>query len=119
MPRLLALAGFFVLAGLSAWSVLRGAPAAVAPQEDVKNVYLDKCSVCHGEDGAGQTAKGKKLKVKDIRSAEVQKLTPAQWADAILKGSGQDMDGYEKELGADMSRKLAEFMRELSKTSKK
>ena len=119
MPRLLALAGLFVLAGLSAWSVLRAAPAAVGPQEDVKNVYLDKCSVCHGEDGAGQTAKGKKLKVKDIRSAEVQKLTPAQWADAILKGSGQDMDGYEKELGADMSRKLAAYMRDLSKTPRK
>lgn len=94
-------------------------PAPLAQQTDVKQVYTSKCAVCHGEDGAGKTAKGKKLKIKDIRSPEVQKLTPAQWADAVLKGSGQDMDAFEKELGADMCRKLADYMRELSKTKAK
>jgi mono/diheme cytochrome c family protein len=90
-------------------------PVPGAVQDDVKQVYLNKCSVCHGEDGAGKTAKGKKLKIKDIRAADVQKLTPAQWTDAILKGSGEDMDGFEKELGAEMSRKLAIYMRDLAK----
>ena len=107
--------GFFVLAVLSVYGVLRAMPAPLAPQDEVKQVYLNKCAVCHGEDGAGQTAKGKKLKMKDIRSPEVQKLTPVQWADAILKGSGQDMDAFEKELGADMCRKLASYMRDLAK----
>ena len=92
---------------------------ASAIAQDVKQVYLNKCSVCHGEDGAGQTAKGKKLKMKDIRSADVQKQTPQQWVDAIFKGVGEDMDAFGKELGADMSRKLADYMRELSKTPKK
>ena len=94
---------------------LSAAAPAVPLQDDVKQVYLNKCSVCHGEDGAGKTAKGKKLKMKDIRAAEVQKLTPAQWTETILKGSGQDMDGYEKELGAEMARKLAAYMRDLAK----
>jgi mono/diheme cytochrome c family protein len=96
-----------------------GRPAPAAAQDDVKQVYLNKCAVCHGEDGAGQTAKGKKLKMKDIRSADVQKQTPQQWTDAIFKGVGQDMDAFGKELGAEMSRKLADYMRELSKTPKK
>ena len=81
----------------------------------MKQVYLNKCAVCHGEDGAGKTAKGKKLKMKDIRAAEVQKQTPAQWLEAILKGSGEDMDAYEKELGVETARKLAAYMRDLSK----
>jgi mono/diheme cytochrome c family protein len=111
----LRIVAFAVVTSLSAYLFLSAAPLApLAPQEDVKQVYLNKCAVCHGEDGKGQTAKGKKLKMKDIRSPEVQKLTPAQWTEAILKGVGQDMDGYEKELGADMSKQLAAYMRELS-----
>jgi len=104
-----------LVVALSASGVLMAAPPTPAsPQDEVKQVYVKKCAVCHGEDGAGKTAKGKKLKMKDIRSAEVQKLTPAQWADAVLKGSGEDMDGFEKELGVEMSRKLATYMRDLA-----
>jgi mono/diheme cytochrome c family protein len=103
---------------LGAWAV-SGTAAAVTPpaaiQEDAKQVYLNKCAICHGEDGAAQTARGKKLKMKDIRAADVQKQTQAQWVDAIMKGVGQDMDGYAKELGPDMSQKLADYMRELSR----
>ena len=107
--------GFGVLVSLSIYAALNATPAVpLAPQDDVKQVYLNKCAVCHGEDGKGQTAKGKKLKMKDVRAADVLKQTPAQWADAILKGSGQDMDAFEKELGPEMCKKLATYMRELA-----
>jgi mono/diheme cytochrome c family protein len=109
------------------WKLLAGAlaPAALvvcatfaasaAPQEDVKQVYTSKCAVCHGDDGAAQTARGKKMKMKDIRAADVQKLSDAKWTEAILKGSGENMAGFEKELGADMAKKLTAYMRELAK----
>jgi len=111
--QVLGLSGI-ALAGWMASRTLAVQPAP-AMQEDVKQVYLNKCSVCHGEDGAGKTAKGKKLKMKDIRAADVQKMTQAQWVDAIVKGSGQDMDAFGKELGPEMSKKLADYMRELAK----
>ena len=87
-----------------------------APQaKDAKQVYLDKCSVCHGEDGKGQTAKGKKLKVKDVSSADVKKMSDADFLNAVLKGKGEDMDAFEKELGADMCKKISTYMRSLAK----
>ena len=49
--------------------------AAPAPQKSAEDVYLDKCSVCHGKDGSGNTAKGRKLKAKDLRSPEIQKMS--------------------------------------------
>ena len=105
--------------GIFAVPVLIGAIGTLmlaAPQDkDPKQVYLDKCSVCHGEDGKGQTAKGKKLKVKDVASPEVRKMTDADFLNAVLKGKGQDMDGFEKELGADLSKKIATYMRGLAK----
>jgi mono/diheme cytochrome c family protein len=116
MIRTIAVLAVIALVGVSflTFGAFAATPA-LALQDDVKQVYLNKCAVCHGEDGAGKTAKGKKLKMKDVRAPEVQKMTPAQWTDAILKGSGQDMDGFEKELGVEMSRKLAAYMRDLAK----
>jgi mono/diheme cytochrome c family protein len=71
-PTRLLGAGALILAGLIAGKAA-ASTAQPAVQDDVKQVFLNKCAVCHGEDGKGQTAKGKKLKMKDIRSPEVQK----------------------------------------------
>jgi mono/diheme cytochrome c family protein len=81
-----------------------------------QDVYLDKCSVCHGQDGSGNTAKGRKLKVKNVRSPEVQKLSEAEMIDIVAKGKGKDMDGFGRELGDDMVKQLVTYYRSLAKS---
>src|ERR1700693_4800729 len=85
--------------------------AAQPPQKSAEDVYLDKCSVCHAKDGSGNTAKGRKVKAKDLRSAEIQKMSDADLIDAVSKGKGKDMDGFQKELGSDMVKQLVTYCR--------
>ncbi len=85
-----------------------------AYSQNPEDTFLDKCANCHGKDGAGQTAKGKKLKLHDLRSADVQKMTDAQMADVISKGN-KDMDGYAKELNEKQIKDLVAYLRTLAK----
>jgi mono/diheme cytochrome c family protein len=111
-----------VVAGVSLISMLasgstpstHSSPASAAPGS-AQDVYLDKCSVCHAQDGSGNTAKGRKLKVKNVHSPEVQKLSEAEMIDIVAKGKGKDMDGFEKELGMDMVKQLVAYYRSLAK----
>ena len=89
--------------------------ASPGPQKSVQDVYLDKCSVCHAKDGSGNTAKGRKVKAKDLRSAEIQKMSDADLIHDVGQGKGKDMDGFEKELGADMIKQLVAYCRSLAK----
>ncbi len=89
--------------------------ASPAPQKSAQDVYLDKCSVCHAKDGSGNTAKGRKVKAKDLRSAEIQKMSDADLIHDVAQGKGKDMDGFEKELGADMVKQLVAYCRALAK----
>jgi mono/diheme cytochrome c family protein len=89
--------------------------ASPGPQKSVQDVYLDKCSVCHAKDGSGNTAKGRKVKAKDLRFAEIQKMSDADLIHDVGQGKGKDMDGFEKELGADMVKQLVVYCRSLAK----
>ena len=85
-----------------------------ASVQDAVATYKTKCASCHGLDGSGATATGKKLKVRDLRAEEVQKQTDAQLQALIAKGKGK-MPGYEKTLGADKVKELTAYMRQLAK----
>jgi mono/diheme cytochrome c family protein len=98
------MAAFAVLGATSATSVL------AAP--DGATTFKAKCAGCHGQDGSGNTPAGKGLKVKDLRSAEVQGQTDEQLFEVIAKGKGK-MPGYEKTLGADACKELVAFVRKL------
>ena len=79
------------------------------------DIYLDKCGVCHGADGAGKTARGMKLKVKDVRET-VSKVTAEQMADIVSKGKPPNMGAYAKLLSADQVKQIVEYYRSLAKT---
>ena len=81
--------------------------------QSVKSLYASKCAVCHGNDGAGATAKGKELKVRDFRSAEFKKMPDPKALEVMLKGKGK-MEGYEKTLGKEKVAELLAYCRELS-----
>jgi len=86
--------------------------AALAFQS-VKSLYASKCAVCHGNDGSANTAKGKELKVRNLRSEEFKKMQDAKALEVLLKGKGK-MEGYEKTLGKEKVEQLLAYCRELS-----
>jgi mono/diheme cytochrome c family protein len=112
LTRVLGASALVIGAGLISFLVHSSQAAAPASAQDV---YLDKCSVCHAQDGSGNTAKGRKLKVKNVHSPEVQKLSEVEMIEIVSKGKGKDMDGFGKELGDDMVKQLVAYYRSLAK----
>src|SRR6185436_51289 len=56
---------------------------------DPAPIYKAKCAMCHGPDGKGETPTGKKMKVRDLGSPEVQKMTDAELAKVIADGKNK------------------------------
>ena len=83
-------------------------------QGDIKDIFLDKCSVCHGPDGAGKTAKGKKLKVKDIHET-IKSESEAEMIKILTDGKGKDMDGFGKDFKPEQIKGLVQYYRSLAK----
>ena len=82
---------------------------AVAAGPDGAAIYKTKCASCHGTDGSGQTAVGKAMKVRDLRSDEVQKQTDLQLTKTISGGKGK-MPGFGKQLStADIQALIAQI----------
>ena len=53
------------------------------------DLFKQKCAMCHGPDGKGQTPMGKNLQLRDLGSAAVQGQSDAQLKDIVLKGKGK------------------------------
>jgi mono/diheme cytochrome c family protein len=89
-------------------------PALAGAQQNAAAVYKQRCAGCHGADGAGKTAMGRSMNLKDLRAAEIQAMTDDQLYQIIAKGKGK-MPGYEKSLGAQTVHQLVTYIRELGK----
>jgi mono/diheme cytochrome c family protein len=88
--------------------------ASIWAQKDAKDLYLDKCALCHGQDGAGKTAKGRKLKVLDVRET-AKKFSVDEMIKVVHEGKGPNMDGYGKEFNKDQIKAVVDYYRSLAK----
>jgi cytochrome c len=82
--------------------------------DDEKKVFQDKCTPCHGLDGAGKTTMGMMLKIPDLRSDDVQKQTDADLNRIITKGKNK-MPAFDGKLKKEQIEKLVGYIRELGK----
>jgi mono/diheme cytochrome c family protein len=101
------------LAILTAIALILALPA-MAAGPDGAAIYKSKCAACHGADGSGQTPVGKSMKIRDLRSPEVQKQTDIQLTDIIAGGKGK-MQGYGKTLSTAEIQALIAQIRTLKK----
>ena len=93
--------------GLALWS-------KPATADDAAPTYKAKCSACHGADGKGETAMGKKFGLRDLASPEVQKLSDDELNTIIADGKDK-MPSYKKSLKPEQTKELVAYIRSLAK----
>ena len=69
------------------------AAALSASAADGKTNWDSLCAKCHGADGKGQTAMGKKLGIKDLTDVKVQAELKDDAAAKTIKEGVKDKDG--------------------------
>ena len=99
--------------------------AAAAPAEVDKKAernWKAKCASCHGAHGKGDTDQGKKMKLENLGSADVQKKSDTDLHDAIANGvtkNGNTMDGFKDKLDDASITALVSYVRTFKEGAKK
>lgn len=89
-------------------------PATMQAQSDPAKIFSTNCVLCHSANGSGDSATGKALHAKDLRSEEVQKQSDEALAEAISKGKGK-MPAFGAKIHPDAIAKLVAYIRALPK----
>ena len=76
--------------------------------------YKAKCAMCHGPDGKGDTAMGKKFGLKDMGSAEVQGKSDADLT-AIVTNGKDKMPAYKGKLTDAQIADVVKYIRTMKK----
>ena len=99
---------------LTVMAVLLLLAAGAWAENDAKEIYVSKCAVCHGPDGAAKTTMGRKLKVVDVR-ALVDHRSAVEMTAVLEKGKSPGMRAYGKDFTKDQMKALVEYFRSLAK----
>jgi mono/diheme cytochrome c family protein len=87
--------------------------STAAQQSEGDRLFRIECSGCHGPDGGASSPAAKRMKLRDLRSPEVQKLSDAELTKIISDGT-KNMPGYKKRLGDAKVKTLVEHTRKLA-----
>jgi len=104
------LIAIIIVAPQLALSLPHGWWSTSANAQTGENIFRAKCAVCHGLDGGGQTANGKKLKVPDLRSDRVQHHDDDELLDIVTNGKGE-MPPFGKKYSAEKIQQVVAYVR--------
>jgi mono/diheme cytochrome c family protein len=107
-------AGTIALLPLLLFAFPHSAAAQAGNAADGQKLFETNCAKCHGPDGSGNTAIGKAVGAKDLRSPEAKKLTDAEIYTQIDQGKG-NMPPFGDSLGKAKVNDLVAYVRELGK----
>ena len=99
-----------ILAGILCCVALSSAASA---ESDPAKTYKANCVLCHSADGSGESATGKAMHAKDLRSEDVQKQSDADLNAAITKGKGK-MPAFGAKIKPDDVTSLVAYIRGLA-----
>ena len=99
------------------WLLVGSATVAVAASasgnDPGASTFGAHCATCHAQDGSGNTAVGKSMKIPDLHSAEVQSQSDAQLAEVIGNGKNS-MPPFKESLSPEQIHDLVTHVRQLS-----
>jgi mono/diheme cytochrome c family protein len=79
--------------------------------------FKNKCVLCHGADGTGNTPLGKQLQAANLHSKEVQKLSDEELRKMVHDG-GANMPAFGEQLTDDEISQVVQYVREFGKPAK-
>jgi mono/diheme cytochrome c family protein len=97
-----------------AFAITNPATAQTGSAAIGQKVFHEKCEKCHGKDGSGNTSFGKALRAADLRSADVQKRTDADFYTQIDKGK-KNMPPFGASLDKTQINDVIAYVREFGK----
>jgi mono/diheme cytochrome c family protein len=103
-------------AGILVFSSLQSTKAKFDKRSIGEDIFRNRCTICHGLDGSGQTTLGKKLRIPDLGSQDVQQLADDELLEIITDGKGE-MPAFKKKLSRDRIHDVISHLRRLSKPS--
>lgn len=99
---------------LSAAAIVCLLPVAAYAQNQGATLFQSNCQMCHGADGKGSTPTGQALKVVNLHSPEVVKMSNAGLANVIGKGK-RNMPAFGSRLTPPQIEGLVSYIRTLQK----